>query len=291
MFGLSPLSFLTDWLLSPLINWLKEMMLDLVRVMLQMLIDTSNILLNSQVTIGVESMLQVVAFSMFGLGVVFAVQDYFNGIDNSNFQYANNNFIDMVIPVVFSSLYTSTFIVGAKLLFLMVTSFSTDILEAAQYQYTINYEMWKTPGFLESITNPDLSGIVIIIFLIVIIISAWDLFKEIVTKVPLLVLTMIVGSIKPFSIARGNVDEIVVYIKSVIGISLVLIIKLFFFTWGLAMILSPQSEMLILGIGLVIASKYVDNALGDFANTMGTQYGGRNAVSSTIRNLTMIKGL
>lgn len=267
------------------------MMLDLVRVMLQLLIDTSNVLLNSQITVGVESLLQIVAFSMFAFGVVFAVQDYFNGIDNSNFQYANNNFIDMVIPIIFSSLYTASFVLGTKLLFQLVTSFSTDILQAAQLQYTINYENWNPPGFIESITQPDLNGIVIIIFLIVVIISAWDLFKEIVTKVPLLILTMIVGSIKPFAIARGNVDEIIVYIKSVIGISLVLIIKLFFFTWGLAMILSPQSEMLVLGIGLVIASKYVDNALGDFANSMATQYGGRNAVSSTIRNLSMVKGL
>lgn len=291
MFGLSPLSFLTDWLLSPLINWLKEMMLDIVTVMMQMLIDTSNVLLNSQLTIGVESILEVVAFSMFALGLIFAVQDYFNGIDNSNFQYANNNIIDMIIPIVFSSIYTASFVEGTKLLFLIVTSFSTDILEAAEYQYTLNYEAWSPPSFWESITNPDLSGIVIIVFLIVIIISAWDLFKEIVTKVPLLILTMMVGAIKPFTIARGNVGEIIVYAKSVIGISLVLIIKLFFFTWGLAMILSPQNTTLILGIGLVIASKYVEKALGEFATSMATQYGGRNAVSSTIRNLSMIKGL
>lgn len=285
---ISPWDFFVRWLTEPIYKWVSEMLLAFVNFSLSSLMSISSNLLNNVISVAIMDLAQAVALLMFALGLTFGVYDYFNGIDNSNSQYANNNIADKIIPIMVSSVFASSYIKATKLTFNVIQKMTVDILKVNQAGMVIELENYADLPIFEKFTHYVGPGVAIIV-LAIILFSVWDLFKEGVTKVPLLLLTMITGSIKPFSIARGNVDEIFGYIKSIIGIGLVFMMKLMFFTWGIAMILVPHTDSLIVGVGLVIASKNVEKGLGELGTSLSTNYGMRNAMSSAARILSMAK--
>lgn len=286
---LDPLGFFTHWLTQPLFQWISDVLLTFVNFALASLMAISNNLLDNSVSIAIMDVTQLVAIGMFGLGVMFTAYDFFNGVDNSNSQWANNNFVDKLTSLAMASVFTTTYIEATKLAFTAIQKMTVDVLNVTQSGFLIELDNYNDLPFLDKFTHYIGPGLAIII-LIIIIFSVWDLFKEGVTKVPLLLLTMIVGCVKPFSIARGNVDEVFGYIKSIIGIGLVLMMKLMFFTWGISMIMVPHTDSMIVGIGLVIASKNVEKGLGELGTTLSSSYGMRNAMGGAVRSLSMAKG-
>lgn len=286
---INPFGFFITWLIQPFFTWINEVLLTFVNFILASMVAVSNTLLDNVVTQVATDLIQGIAVGMFALGLTFSIYDYFNGLDNSNSQYSNHNFADKLVPIIVSSIFTSSYVKLTMLSFTAVQKMSVDILKITEAGYVIEMDKYAELPFLTKFTHYVGPGMMILV-LVIIIFSAWDLFKEVMTKAPLLLITMGIGAIKPFSIARGNVDEVFSYIKSIFGIGLVMTLKLMFFVWGISLILVPDTTSLCVGLGLVIASKNVEKGLGDLGNSISTQYGGRNAISSTMRSFSMAKG-
>lgn len=286
---IDPFGFFIHWLIQPVFTWINDVMLTFVNFILASMVAVSNTLLDSVITQVTTDLIQAIAIGMFAIGLTFSIYDYFNGLDNSNAQYSNHNFGDKLVPIIISGAYTCTYVKLTLLTFTAVQKLSVDILNVTEAGYVIEMDKYSNLPFLTKFTHYVGPGMMILV-LGIIIFSAWDLFKEVMTKAPLLIITMGVGAIKPFSIARGNVDEVFTYIKSIFGIGLVMTIKLMFFVWGISLILVPDTTSLCVGIGLVIASKNVEKALGELGNSISTQYGGRNGISNAMRNFSLAKG-